>query len=225
MSEQMPYADIVIMALVAGFILLRLRSVLGQKTGRDKPDDFRPATPSEAHEPVIAFPDRMQRRQPEAEKPAPAEDAIVGDNAVRGVEAIAATDPQFTASSFLQGAKAAFEMVFEAFIKGDKQTLKTLLSPDIYNDFAADLDAKKDQETRSEATLVSVESVHIEAAEKDKNIARVTVKFVSEQITVMRNKEGKIVEGDPSQVDRVEDEWVFERDVTSRNPNWKITAV
>lgn len=235
MSEQMPYADLIIMALVAGFILLRLRSVLGQKIGRDKPDDYRPARPDldDMAEPVITFPDRMRARAQESEK---AEDdasahmaaeggAPVHEDAKSGVVAIAAADAQFTPGSFLQGAKMAFEMVFDAFVKADKNTLKMLLSDAVYNEFSAAIDERKNTTTKTETTLVSVEKMQIEQAEKDKNIARVTVKFVSEQITVVRDGEGKIIEGDPSNVDNVEDEWVFERDVTSRNPNWKITAV
>lgn len=227
MSEQMPYADIIIMALVAGFILLRLRSVLGQKIGRDKPEDYHPARPDEAAEPVITFPDRLRTRAQEAEKPAtaPENSADVSGRARAGVVAIAASDPSFTADSFLQGAKIAFEMVFDAFVKADKNTLKMLLSDAVYNEFSAAIDERKNNSTKTETTLVSVEKMQIEQAEKDKNIARVTVKFVSEQITVVRDSEGKIIEGDPSNVDNVEDEWVFERDVTSRNPNWKITAV
>ena len=123
---------------------------------------------------------------------------------------------------FLQGARAAYEMVFDAFVKGDKQTLKMLLSDTLCQEFSRELDARKGQETQSETTLVSVKAKDITNAVLDRNTARLTVHFESEQVTVVRNSKGEIVEGNPSDIHHVEDHWVFERDVTSKNPNWKI---
>ncbi len=174
----------------------------------------------------MTLPERVQRRQAIEDKTlVPAKEAAMDDSAGEGVAAIRVADPMFDAASFLEGAKIAFEMVFDAFNKGDKATLKTLLAPAVYDEFASEIEARQNQDSRHETTLVSVESTRIAGAAKDKNQARLTVRFVSEQITVVRSKEGKIIEGDPSQVDRVEDEWLFERDITSRNPNWKIMAV
>ncbi len=138
------------------------------------------------------------------------------------IRQIKAKDPQFTATGFLQGAKAAFEMVFDAFAKGDRQTLKMLLSEAIFQHFSRELDQRNAQANKSETTLVSVTGKEISQATLDKNTARLTVHFESEQVTVVRGPKGEIVEGNPSELHHVEDQWVFERDVTSKNPNWKI---
>ena len=116
----------------------------------------------------------------------------------------------------------AFEMVFDAFVKGDKQTLSNLLSTEIYNQFASDIDDRAKQENHQETTLLSVKPLEITRAKLDRNMAQLAVSFESEQVTIERSKNGDIVGGDPSDVHHVNDEWVFERDVTSKNPNWKI---
>ena len=217
------YADIIILALIAGFILLRLRSILGDKVGNDDPGYF--------HKPLSLVPDKQEpivqldekslkpklREEPDAYlsglNGGPVADALVS---------IKAKDPQFTATHFLEGAKAAFEMVFDAFAKGDKQTLKMLLSDAIFQHFSSDITAREAMEHKTEHTLVSVKAQDITQASLIGNAAHLTVHFVSEQVTVVRNKSGVIVEGNPSDISKVDDQWTFERDVTSKSPNWKV---
>jgi len=222
MSEGIPYADIVILALIAGFILLRLRSILGRKIGNDNPEMFRKnIIPQADSEPII-------RLSEKALKPRPREEAdtylhgLKDDALSAALNAIKAKDPEFSATTFLSGAKMAYEMVFDGFAKGDKTPLKMLLSDALYNHFESELNARAGADTHAETTLVSVAAKDITKAELDKNTARLSVKFISEQVTVERDKDGKIVGGDPSDVSEVEEEWTFERDVTSKNPNWKI---
>lgn len=220
MSEAMPYADIIILGLVTAFILLRLRSVLGRRD--DDQDFFRPPpASSQPAEPIIQL--GTHSLKPRVREEADPYSAALGSgNVADGIAAIKAKDPQFSASNFLQGAKMAFEMVFDAFAKGDKQTLSMLLSPEIYGHFTDDLAARDKQEHKTETTLLSVKAREISDATLDKNSARITVRFDSEQVTLVRDANGAIVEGDPSATHHAEDEWVFERDVTSKNPNWKI---
>jgi predicted lipid-binding transport protein (Tim44 family) len=223
MSEGIPYADIVIMALVAGFILLRLRSVLGHKVGHDTSELIKRQRPQETglNEPVVQAQERPAKSRFRDE---PSEDlaAVAEASAAQGLLAIKARDSQFSATSFLQGAKAAFEMVLDAFAKNDQKTLKMLLSDELYKEVAADLDSRAKEEQRMETTLVSVQARKITSASLEQNRARIKVKFASEQIAIVRDKAGKIVEGDVSDIQPVEDEWMFERDVTAKNPNWKI---
>jgi len=221
MSEAMPYADIIILGLVAVFILLRLRSVLGRKDEGEQ-DFFRPAPPPSAPaEPIIQLgaaslkPRAREEFDPYA---AALESGALADQ----IAAIKSKDPQFTATAFMDGAKMAFEMVFDAFAKGDKQTLSMLLSPEIYEHFLADLTARDAQAHKTETTLLAVKAKEISRIAFDKNVARISVQFDSEQVTVERDDKGAIVAGDPSAVHHTQDEWVFERDVTSKNPNWKI---
>lgn len=222
MNDSLPYADIIILALIAGFVLLRLRSVLGQKIGHEKPP-VRDQFDIRGDEPIVQLPDRASLRQDEEK--AKDEEAVsrIQDTSIKeGVSAIKAADSTFTLKGFHDGARSAFEMVFNAFNKGDKTTLQMLLSPALYTVFSQEYDDKQKQEKRRETTLVAIESEELVAARLDRNTARITVRYISEQVTVVRDREGKIVEGNPSQTERVEDEWVFERDVNSRNPNWKI---
>ena len=116
----------------------------------------------------------------------------------------------------------AFEMVFEGFAKGDRAPLKMLLAPDLYSQFDAEIEARTASDSRTETTLVSVTAKDIIRASLMGNIARLTVSYMSEQVSVVRGADGKIIQGNPSDVDQVMDEWTFERDISSRNPNWTI---
>lgn len=219
MSEGVPYADIIILALIAGFILLRLRSVLGQKTGDD---DFlerpRPPTTMPAR---AAMADKFPKTKPKEDKDNYLSKLAEGE-VKTALSAIKAKDAQFSATQFMQGAKSAFEMVLDGFAKGDKPPLKMLLADSLYNDLCAEIDARASQDSRLETTLVSVAPKEITKASLTGNLAQVSVKFLSEQIAVTRNAQGEIIGGNPSEPAHVEDIWTFERDVTAKNPNWKI---
>ncbi|MFW0777814.1 MAG: Tim44/TimA family putative adaptor protein [Rickettsiales bacterium] len=224
MNNAVPYADIIILALIAGFILLRLRSVLGQNTGDDNMDAFKKSMRTQAEqEPIIKLGDHNPKAKTKEE---PEPDHYLKDvtdlSVTSGLKAIKEKDAEFSATQFMQGAKMAFEMVFDGFAKGDKAPLKMLLSDELYQQFDAEIEARNKSEDKTETTLVSVNAKDITKAELDKNNARITVRFLSEQITVVRDKDGKIIDGDPSEVSEADDEWVFERNVTSKNPNWTI---
>lgn len=223
MSEGIPYADILIMALVAGFILLRLRSVLGDKIGNDNPSYFnKPVTPvAEKAEPIVQL-DEKSLKAKLREEPDPYLAKLTNSDVALVVDAIKNKDPQFTATVFLQGARAAYEMVFDAFARGDKSTLKMLLSDRLSGQFSAEMAARAASDHKTETTLVAVDARDITEAELIGTIAHVTVHFVTEQVVVVRNAQGEIIEGDPSEIHNIEDNWTFERDVTSKNPNWKV---
>ncbi|MDE3016131.1 MAG: Tim44 domain-containing protein [Pseudomonadota bacterium] len=223
MSEDFPYADIVILALFAGFILLRLRSILGTRKGPGDPDYFQRVVPPEktVQEPIIQIDEKTAKLKPKDETDPYL--ATLADGAVADVIGrIKAKDASFSATRFLAGARAAFEMVFDAYVKGDRQTLKLLLSDAIFQHFSQELDKRTGQEGVPETTLVSVAARDIAQAILDNTTARLTVHFVSEQVTVVRNAKGDIIGGNPSDLHQVEDRWTFERDVMSKNPNWKI---
>src|SRR5262249_1597859 len=149
--------------------------------------------------------------------------AALGDNAIAGTLAmIKSKDPLFSATDFLRGARMAFEMVHDAFGKGDKETLSMLLADALFKEFTGEIDKNAGLAQKIETTLVSVIARDITEANLSGNIARLRVHFTSEQVHLVRDKDGKIIEGDPSEQHDVEDEWLFERDVSSKNPNWKI---
>jgi predicted lipid-binding transport protein (Tim44 family) len=221
MPDNLPYADIIILALIAGFILLRLRSILGDKSGNDNPSFFNKVLPPAGkQEPIVQLDEKSLK--PKLREEPDSYLVTLGTGEVPDMlNAIKVRDPQFSATHFLQGARAAFEMVFDAFTKGDKATLKMLMSEAIYQHFSTEIDAR-DPARKAETTLVSVSAKDITHVSLVGNVAQISVHFLSEQVSVVRGEGGAIVEGDPSHIEHVEDHWVLERDTTSKNPNWKI---
>lgn len=220
-----PFADIIILGLIAVFVVLRLRNTLGKDIGH-KPDlhQLRRQLSGEPEDKVVNL---AGQPEPLLEDKASKEEAAmresIGDPALlAGIDAIAAADPGFSINGFLEGAKGAFEWVLKAYSAGDAETLKVLLAAPIFEEFNHALEASKAQSAKTETTLVAITQAEITSATLDKGKARVSVRFLSEQIEVVRDAEGKIVEGDPSKVQVVEDNWVFEREVKSRNPNWLV---
>lgn len=212
------FTDILFFALVAAFLILRLRSVLGRK-----PDDDQ----DEAHHYV----DQHHRGQESGgnvvdlsgKQRDPAAFSALSPHEQTMLR-IQDLDPQFTQSSFEQGATLAFEMIVEAFANGDKKTLEPLLSPDVYKSFAQAIDDRKDRKENMETEVVGVISCEVVDASLEGKKAAVTVKIVSDQVNVVRDDQAEVVEGDPTLVDRITDIWTFERVLGSRNPNWLLSA-
>lgn len=216
MSDGFAYLDIIFFAMVAAFIALRLRSVLGRRTGneRQRADALRPTPPTQQDN-VVPLPERPL--------PPPADDAgiaDVSDSGVKsGITAIRLADRSFDLDGFLQGAKAAFAMIVEAYAKGDKDGLRPLLAPDVFQRFATAMDDRSRRGETLATELVATRSAELAAAGMSGSRARLTVRFESEQINVTRNTAGDIVDGDSSRIDQVVDLWTFERDTRSRDPN------
>ncbi len=223
MSEGMPYADLVILALIAGFVLLRLRNVLGQDDG-SRPDFSSKTLDLQADDTVVQITGRNDVRQETVKDEDDKLLAKITDGALREtLDSIKAADSSFSLTHFIQGARGAFEMVFDAFGKGDGVTLQMLLSQPLADEFMREYEARQKQERQIETTLVSIESTEITNAQLIGKIIRLTVRFTSEQVSIARDTKGAIIEGDPAHTSRTRDEWVFEREIGSRNPNWKIT--
>ena len=140
------------------------------------------------------------------------------------MEKLAEADPTFTPRAFVEGAKLAYEAVLDAFAKGDKAGLKNLLSKEVFDGFARAIDARAAQGQRVESRFVGIDKATIQQASLVGSKATVTMAFASEVITATYDKAGQVIEGDPKQIQDVTDVWTFERDVTSRNPNWKLVA-
>lgn len=224
----MPYTDIIILALVAGFILLRLRGILGQNHDMDERPPMPPKDVSAdmSDSGMLSFPQARQEAGAKAEAAnADLDKPIIDglDATIKtGLEQIKAVDPSFSLTRFLEGAKAAFELVLKAFNANDRGMLTMLLAPTLAEVFVQEAEKRAGSDNKAETTLVSIVAAEVRAAELVRKTARITLGILSEQVHVVRDKEGKIIEGNPSQVERVEDEWIFERDVTSKNPNWMI---
>jgi len=222
MTQGFQFADIIFLAIVAGFILYRLIQTFGKQSGFDGSEQIRKAM-KEHEERVIS----ISSRKPKAETQETAKDELAlvsGDHpqASAGLAAIKSEDNEFSPTEFMQGARIAFEWVVSAFSKGDKNRLKQLLANDIYESFASEIDRRAAEKKHYDVTLVAIPKAEITEAEVKGGAARIAVQFQSEQIHVVRDESGKIIEGDASEVETVIDEWTFARELRSRTPDWKI---
>jgi predicted lipid-binding transport protein (Tim44 family) len=223
----------IIFLALAVFIFLRLRSVLGQRTGRERPP-YDPYSPRDAvrgatNDNVVTLPGRPAEsaQKPPAETP-PAERwkgiAEAGSAVAVGLDAVAKEDKSFDAKHFITGARAAYEMIVLAYAEGDRRTLKNLLSRDVYEGFEAAIRERENKGETVESRFVAIEKSDITGAELRGRMAQITVRFVSQLVSVTRDKSGNVIEGNPEKVTDVTDVWTFARDLSSRDPNWKLVA-
>jgi predicted lipid-binding transport protein (Tim44 family) len=223
----------IIFLALAVFIFLRLRSVLGQRTGRERPpyDPYsaRDARP-QGTDKVVALPNRKPEAATRPSEP-PVESAErwkgvaeKGSATATGLDAIVAADKTFDANHFIAGGRAAYEMIVGAFAAGDRRALKNLLAREVYDGFDAAIRERESKGETVESRFVALETAEIIGAEMRGSTAQVTVRFVSQLITATRDKSGNVVEGNPDKVTDVTDVWTFARDMTSRDPNWKLVA-
>lgn len=230
--------DIILIGLVAIFLILRLRSVLGKRTGNERPPARDPFTPPPAppspqrrdvptpsgNDNVVPLPAPTAPPRPTSATAGPGGiRATVMPQAMAGVTAIRAADPSFEPGSFAAGARTAFTTIVESFAKGDLGELRSLLDPTTYASFEAAIRGRVERKEKAETTLIGFEASDISNAELRDSDALVTVRFVSEQINVLRNVESQIIDGNPNEVQKVVDLWTFRRDTKSSDPNWLLT--
>ena len=217
MGELSQYIDIILFAMVAGFLVLRLRSVLGRRTGNERRRD-----PSYLR-PVQRRPDNLVRMpEPAKDAAAAVHPANSGDAVADGLIQIKRADPGFEAGAFLDGARGAFEMIVAAFAKGDKTALRPLLDDEVFKTFAGAIDERLAARETLETRIVRLGRTEIVEARLVGRSAQVTVRFVSEQINVTRALDGSIVDGNPEQAIEKTDLWSFARDPRSGDPNWVL---
>jgi len=211
--------DIILFAILALFLIYRLGSVLGRRHDDQKhrADPF--GISSEKQEStgdnVVAMQGRAEPRDDD-------DDAI--DPLEAGLAQIKSVDRSFREREFVKGARNAFEMIVEAFGKGDGRVLKSLLDGPVYENFAAAIREREKAGHTLETTLVGIEEAAIVSAELQGHNAIVTVKFVSGQVNATRDASGELVDGDPNNVVEVTDVWTFGRDTRSSDPNWLLIA-
>lgn len=240
MNEIFDPLNLVLMGL-AVFILFRLRSVLGKRTGNERPpfdpyskqdqgngqangqDNVIPL-PNQGTQDGEQFDDAGLARQEDngdmvIDKMAPAGTALNG-----ALKQILSADRSFEPEQFLQGARAAYEMIVMAFADGDRKALKNLLSREVYEGFSAAIDDREKRGETIESTFVGIDKAEIVEAALKGTTAQVTVKIHSQLISATRDTAGEVVDGDPTKVTEVIDIWTFARDTASRDPNWRLVA-
>jgi predicted lipid-binding transport protein (Tim44 family) len=216
MGDGFQYFDIILLALVAAFLVLRLRSVLGRRTGTERPPE--PIRPPIVKRDIGG--DNVVSLTEPAVRDVAAPAVAKGD----GLSQIRAADPKFDPADFLQGARSAFEMIVHGFAAGDTATLRPLLSDDVYERFAEAIRQRVAAKETQETNIVAVKSQEISDAELQGRTAFVTVKFVSDQVNILRAADGTAIEGGPDQVHEKTDFWTFARNLRSQDPNWLLVA-
>jgi predicted lipid-binding transport protein (Tim44 family) len=207
---------IVILALVALFIGLRLYSVLGERTGHEQHPILKPAESDARAAPQVTQPVAPQPVAPEAG------DLAYIPTAGPGVRAILAADSTFDVARFLEGAKSAYRMILEAFWKGDLDTLKSHVEPHIYEAFAFSVEQRTKDGLTLDNRLVVIEQAVISEATLERGIAIITVRLEADIAAVTRNTDGEVVAGSVSDAVQTRDLWTFRRDTGSRDPNWLL---
>ena len=197
MSNNFGFIDIILLAMIAGFIILRLRNILGRKTGHEgkvtpiydekKYDQFKPQIKSK---PILK--NILEKEDKE---------------------------------TFLKGAEIAYETILIAFAKSEKEKLKRLLSKEIYQNFAQAIDERNKEGIKSELTFIGIKESKLEKFEKVEDKFSATAKIVCEIVSVKRNKKNEIIEGDPDKIKTVIDHWKFSKSASSQNPNWFLAEI
>ncbi|TNE33420.1 MAG: Tim44 domain-containing protein [Alphaproteobacteria bacterium] len=227
MESGSQFLEIVLLVAVAGFIFLRLRSVLGRRMGHEQsPREEQNRRPAEGHkardlddapradDKVVVLGDKTRTVKPSPFAFTPLQ---------RALSEIHQMDRSFDEGTFLEGAEAAYEMIVVAFAKGDKEMLKDLLSKEVYNNFAASIEARSKDNLTMSTDIVAIHSAEITEATLEQRDAEITVAFEAEMISMTKNEDGVVVAGDP-QPDTVNELWTFARTLKSRNPNWLLIA-
>ncbi len=232
--------DIITLAflVLAVVIVLKLRSVLGRKTDDDdaRVERSKAQERNRAAEPaskVVPMPRRDRQAAP-VEAATSTSVAVVeekvrtfaaGNEALAdGLLAIHRTDRSFDPDGFLKGARQAYEMIVTAFAEGNRKTLRTLLSREVFDGFSAALTERESRGDQIDQSFVGINKADLMDAELKAGTAQVSVKFVSELISATRDKAGAVISGDPKKIKEVIDIWTFARDISSRDPNWKLVA-
>lgn len=213
--------EILFFAALTGYMIFRLWSILGKRTGFEAPPSSK-APDKDAEDNVIALPiHASQKQQPLPETPSPSK---LNPSIEEGLKKIQAVDPTFHLDHFLGGAVTAFEMIVKAYAAGDKSTLKSLLNPSVYKSFISALKDREDAEQTVETEIINLKDPEIVSIDIKGKQEQITLKFVSEQIIVTKDAEGKILDNPAHLTLTMNDIWTFSRLIGSKDPNWVLVA-
>ena len=190
MNYSFEYIDIILLAMIAGFIFLRLRGILGKKTGNE--EDI-----------TSSFPHGFELKKPVIKK-----EVYEFDDSAK--------------KEFLKGAQIAYETIITSLASGKISEIKSLLNKDVYNLFNDAIKERATKQIKNETTFIGINSAEIKNHSQSNDLLEVSVNFVSELITCIKDKDNKIISGDPKKIKRVNDTWIFSRNIKSQNPNWQL---
>jgi predicted lipid-binding transport protein (Tim44 family) len=220
MGEGFQTLEIILFAMIAAFLILRLRSVLGRRTGHEKPP---PDTSAESRRETQLIDTSLE--------PADQNTTTKGTDSINmdfdgpvlaGLLDIKKVDPSFDSETFVEGAIAAFEIVVKAFAEGDLKTLGGLLNDEVLDNFSKAVEEREKLEETLQTTVIGINKAEIMEARVDATTAFINVKVISEQVNVMRDKNGTAINGDENLSAEVTDLWTFARDTLDQDPNWLL---
>jgi predicted lipid-binding transport protein (Tim44 family) len=216
----MLYFDIILMGLIAAFLVFKLRGVLGRRTGHERPraNPYAQAerqSENSTDDNVVSLPHRVDT-DPQVEEDGP------GGSLNAALAQIRSADPSFNPHEFVDGARIAFGMVIEAFAKGDTASLRPLLGDELYDGFSSAIRDRLASDETLETSIREMKDIDLIDAKLEGRTALVTVKFVTDQISVTRNVAGAVIDGDPDEVIEVIDIWTFARNTRLSDPNWTL---
>jgi len=227
----------VVFALLAVFVVWKLRSILGTRNGPDKPRAERLSVPGTApgrapngDNVVVRLPGAANDAGAASSQAADADgrwDAYTerGSKVWEGLDQLVSMDRTFDPKIFIAGAKSAYEMIITAFATGDRPALRSLLAKDVYDSFTQAITDRESRGEKVETTFVSIDKAQIVDINARTKVVQISMRFVSKLITATRDRSGTVIDGNPEQVVDLVDVWTFERDVTTRDPNWRLVGV
>jgi predicted lipid-binding transport protein (Tim44 family) len=229
MDNDIQFFDIILFAMIAIFLVLRLRGVLGRRDGHqgDFQDIFKQALKKKKQEgDKEKDADNVTPLNLETEKTNDQSEVETGPQTrlKMQLDTIVAADRDFDSSEFISGARVAFEYILGAYAGGDSKTLKPLLSVEVYTNFEMSIRDREEAGQTMEETLIGISKAELVEAEMEGTVAHVTVKFLSDQVHALRDRDGNVVEGDTDKIVSVTDFWTFSRDTRSSDPNWLLAA-
>ena len=225
MGDNLAYIDIILLAGLAAFIIWRLWGVLGRREGHENPTDVfgargAPTGQRSGNDNVVRMPGAGDGASPTDFGSIAPE----GSDLAQGLTEVQLADRNFDPATFIGGARQAYEMIVTAFAAGDRRELRPLLSDEVYDDFDAALHGRESEGQIVEMTFIGVDDARITGAAMRDRMAEITLKFISEIISLTKNSDGIVIEGDPSTQRKVTDIWTFARDTSSTDPNWLLIA-
>lgn len=228
--------EILVLAVLAGFIIYKLRSVLGRRTGHEPPsggtdtryyrtgknDNAETSRGQSGSDNVVPLPGTAQANASGSDDMEVSKYAPEGSPVAQGLMDIQLADRSFSPETFISGAEGAYEMIVTAFAEGDRKTLKQLIDPVVFEAFEENLNEREARNETVEFKFVGMKSSKITEAVLDGRMAQITVKFVSEVSSVTKNADGAVISGDPTAIRQVTDDWTFQRDIRNSDPNWVL---
>ena len=212
MNEGFAFFDIIIFAMLAGYLVFQLRRALGRRSDnqepKSKPSPERRAEHSEADNVVAIKPNKNKKENQE--------------ETLGGLTELREKDPSFSDTDFIKGSKEAFSWIVEAFSKGEISKLEPLLSGPLFNGFKQAIEQREADKLSLETNIVSIKSAQIHNVTVKQDQVNITVEYVTDQIKSTRNAKDEVVDGDPDTIERVTDLWTFNRNIKSKNPNWTL---